>query len=106
MLSAWDTVIFAAVPLLFEYNCVLVIVTMPAASFAVVTALSAILAVATDVKNPELFVSSEVLVGTVILAVAFVDWLAVNVCTSAPFCWMVSVASLTVGIVGLSLKSF
>ena len=44
---------------------------------------------------------SDVSVGTAMFAVALPDWLAENVATLVPFFWMVSVPSLTVGIVGL-----
>ena len=40
-----------------------------------------------------------------ILAVTLLDALAVNVSTVEPFFWIVNVASLTVGIVGLLLRS-
>ena len=58
-----------------------------------------------EVIKPELFVSSLVLVGTVMFAVTSVDALAVNVFTFVPFFCIVSVALLTVGIVGLSIRS-
>ena len=44
-------------------------------------------------------------VGTVMLAVWVVLAFAENTATSAPFFWIVSLPSFTVGIVGLSLKS-
>ena len=49
--------------------------------------------------------TSAAVVGTVIFIVSFDDALAVNVPTPVPFFWIVNVALLTVGIVGLFVKS-
>lgn len=57
------------------------------------------------VKNPLSLVKSEVFVGTVILQVTLELAFAVKVLTVVPFFWIVKVALLTVGIVGLLLKS-
>lgn len=53
----------------------------------------------------EVELSAVSTVGTVILAVVFVELFAVKVATVEPFFWMVSVALLTVGIVGVPVMS-
>ena len=58
-----------------------------------------------ELMNPLSLVNSLVLIGTVMLIVLSVEAFAVNVSIVTEFFWIVSVASFTVGIVGLFKRS-